>query len=444
MRFTIIFVVALSWIDASSSILRAQESWPAFQNGGDLDIADTSLPQEWQPTQNIAWQIGLEGYGQSTPVIYGDLIYVTSVAGPNKEKILLQAFQTSDGKQVWKFEGQNSTPEKNTTYVSRAAPTPVVDALGVIAFFEGGNLVALDHKGEIRWEHDLIKTFGPIAARHGLSSSLEQQADQVYVWVQRSEEPYVLALSKKTGEVLWKSEGLMGEKPITSWASPRLVPVGSSSHLVLSGSGKIAGYSPKTGKKLWTFDQIAGNTTPTPIPLGSGRFLMGASGGRESSGGSKPAESNGVIEIVTEGSGAYSARWDWKADKATSSFGSPVAFDGRAYFVNRVGVLFCLDLKTGEEVFAGRLPCKSIWATPVATGKHIYFFGKDGSTSVIDRGDALNVAFKNKLWEPGQSKPPEGGPAASFGGPVLYAGATDGAQLFLRRGDILYCVKSDK
>ena len=441
MRFVIISVVAVSWVAASSSILLAQEGWPGFQNGGDLDIAESSLPQEWKPDQNIAWQVALDGYGQSTPVVYGDLVYVTSVAGPNKEKIRLQAFHTSDGKPIWKFEGQNITPEKNTTYVSRAAPTPVVDSMGVIAFFEGGNLLALDHKGEIRWQHDLVETFGPIAARHGLASSLEQQTDQVYVWVQRSEEPYVLALSKKTGEVLWKAEGLISENPITSWASPRLVPVGSSSHLVLSGSGKIAGYSPETGEKLWTFDQIAGNTTPTPIPLGAGRFLMGASGGRESSGGSKPAESNGVIEIVAS-EGTYTARWDWQADKATSSFGFPVAFDRRAYFVNRVGVLFCLDLKTGEEVYAGRLPCKSIWATPLATKKHIYFFGKDGSTSVIERGDTLEVAFKNKLWVAGQSPSSEGESAASFGGPVLYAGATDGAHLFLRRGDILYCVKS--
>ena len=131
----------------------------------------------------------------------------------------------------------------------------------------------------------------------------------------------------------------------------------------------------------------------------------------------------------------------WQADKATSSFGSPVVVDERAYFVNRVGVVFCLDLETGKAVFNGRSPSKSVWATPFASGDHIYLFGKDGTSAVIRRGDKLEVVARNKLWNV-ESKPEaqeQGGPG-NFGGPVLYAAATSGDRLLLRRGDTLFAV----
>lgn len=137
------------------------------------------------------------------------------------------------------------------------------------------------------------------------------------------------ALSKKTGKTEWKSKGL----GVTSWSSPRLVPIAEGKHLVLSGSGKIAGLDPKSGERLWEFDGISGNSTPTPIPLGDGRFLIGASEGRgETSGGNAPA-SNGVIQITKDTNGKFAAAFVWQAKKATSSFGSPVVHQGHAYFV---------------------------------------------------------------------------------------------------------------
>ena len=219
-----------------------------------------------------------------------------------------------------------------------------------------------------------------------------------------------------------------------------MIPVGEKQHLVLSGAGKICGYDPASGETLWSFDQISGNTTPTPIPLGKGCFLIGASGGRSSTDGSNPAASNGVIQILPAGNG-WKAEWKWQAKKATSSFGSPVAFDGQAYFVNRVGALFCLDLETGKEVFTGRVPSKSVWATPIATPGHIFFFGKDGTTAVIERQNSLQVIAKNSLWEAGNITRPEGS-SGGMGGPVLYAGSPAGSTWILRRGDVLYAVRN--
>ena len=404
------------------------QAWTSFQNGG-LVSAEPVMPTSWSPSEGLKWKVDLVGYGQSTPVVFDNQIYVTSISGPEKEQVHVQAFATDSGKEVWQYEANNSTPEKNNSYVSRAAPSPVCDAEGVICFFEGGNLVALTHEGTVRWEMDLTKTQGDVKARHGIAASLEHNKDHVFVWVERETDPYVLALKKADGKVVWRSAGL----GTTSWSSPRLIDVGESQHLVLSGSGKIAGLDPETGKRLWDFTEIGGNTTPTPVQVGNGRFLIGASAGRGEAADGKTAKSNGVVQIESKGDD-YEVSWLWTAKRATSSFGSPMFHDNRAYFVNRQGVVFCLDTETGEEVYAQRVPSGSVWATPLALHGNVYLFGKGGVTTIIESADELEEIATNDLWEATSQR------AGAMGGPVLYAATPLADSLVLRRGDTLYCV----
>lgn len=412
-------------------------SWPEFQNGGQLVVAVSKAPLEWSPNENVAWSAELIGYGQSTPVVHDGQIYITTVTGDNKENLHVQALDLESGDELWKHELANSTPDTNDNYHSRAAPTPVADDQGVIAFFEGGNLIALDRDGKVRWERDLVADYGPITARHGLAGSLEQNEDRVFVHVERQESPYVLAVSKKDGSTIWRSNGLGGDEPVTSWASPRLVPVADGHHLVVSGSGLIAGYDPNDGSRLWTFTNVNGNSTQSVVPAGDGRFLVGAAGGREAApGGGNPAHSNGLVQIQNSGDD-YSADWVWQAERATSSFGSPMAWQGRAWFVNRAGVVFGLDMESGKEVTQGRTAASSVWATPVGTNDHLYLFGKDGTTAVIGPEEKLNVMAENKGWNIGGGNS-AGGPGG--GGPVLYAGVVIEGRCLLRRGDRLVMV----
>ena len=339
----------------------------------------------------------------------------------------------------WNYKTLNSSPKKSTNYISKAAPTPVCDSSGVIAFFEGGNIIALNPKGEHRWQRDLTATWGPIDARHGIGSSLEQNKDHVFVWIERQTDPYVLALSKKDGEVIWKSKGI-GK---TSWSSPRLIPIENEYHLVLSGIGRIVGLDPTSGKHLWSLEDIAGNSTPTPVPVGKGQFLIGATIGRGSSSGStgSASKSNGLIEIQKDENGNFKAAFKWRSKRATSSFGSPFHHQGHAYFVNRTGVVYCLDLKTGEEKYAKRSG-SSIWATPLSFEDRIYFFGKDGVTTVIRSGPKFNVLSSNPLWENNlEEKPQAPTSRGTFGGPTLYGVAYSKGGLLLRRGKILFKVQ---
>lgn len=435
------------------------------------DVDVNRLPLTWGPKENIAWTANITGYGQSSPVTFGDRVFVTSISGPKKEKCHVAAFDLNSGKKLWQHDLDAATQAENNNYISKAAPTPAVDASGTVCFFEGGNLLSLTHEGKVRWQRNLVEEFGAIESRHGIAASLEQTADRVFVWVERSQEPYVVAVEKSSGKDIWKSAGL----DVTSWASPRLVPlkVGESlrdSHLALSGIGVLAGFDPATGKQLWRFEGIKGNSTPTPVPIGNGRFLIGATAGRGEADAGKAAESNGLIAIKQATDGTFAAEFVWKAKRATSSFGSPLAHRGHAYYVNATGVLFCLNLETGEEVFSNRI-ADSIWSTPLPMGDRIGFFGKGGIVSMVATGPKFESLAENTSWE--ATAPPataatkdtkagndkkesdasgRGGSAAGgasrggmgFGGAVLYAAVIANDRLLLRRGDKLYCVVANR
>lgn len=413
------------------------ENWVSFQNGGHLQTT-AELPIRWGSDEGIAWTVALAGYGQSSPVIWNRQVYVTYCSGDMKDEMHLHALRLDTGETVWDQKLKNSTPEKNSSYVSRAAPTPVADSNGVIAFFEGGNLGAWQHDGTARWQRDLVQDYGPITARHGLASSLEQDDAHVYVWVERSDQPYVLAIDKSDGTTTWKSPGLGS----TTWSSPRLVPVKDGHHLVLSASGRIVGLDPQTGKRLWELEDVANNTVPTPIPLGQGKFLMGASEGRGEQPVAGAVKSSGVVSIVRNDKGEFTATFSWRAEKATSSFGSPISADGNAYFVSRAGIVYCLDVATGKVRYAKR-SAGSVWATPLQVADRIYLFGRQGTTTVIKTGNSYEELATNTLWEeePAAAENAPSGPGG-FGGPVLYGVAVAQNKLVLRRGDRVYCVGS--
>lgn len=406
-------------------------AWPSFQNGGHMSVAGDWLPTSWSAEDNLAWKADIPGYGQSTPIVTDGQIVVTSTSGPNKENYHLVAYSLEKGEQLWQKDFPNPSPVENTSYVSRAAPTPIADDLGYIAYYEGGLVVAVSQKGDVRWKRDLVEAYGPITARHGLASSLEQDKDLVFVWVERSEEPYLAALHKTSGETAWKVKGL----GTTSWSTPRLIPVGDTTHLVCSASGEIAGFDPNSGERLWQFDQIANNTTCTPIPLGDGRFLIGASEGRGEAAAQTDGSSNGVIQITKQEDGSYSVDFAWQAEKAKSSFGSPIVADGNAWFINRSGVLFGVDLATGEQTTTARLAAGGVWATPLQQGKLLYVFGSKGTTSIIDMPAGKAIA-ENSLWAT-----PEDTESENTSTEIIYSAVAVSPYLIFRTGDTLYAIQ---
>lgn len=403
---------------------RAGDSWPSFQNGGRVSLEiPADRPQQLAPSTE-EWSAELPGSGQSSPIIWNETVYTTSATGPNKETYHVVAVSLADGNRLWTFDVPNPSPVEDGGYVSRAAPTAAADENGVVALFEGGLIVALSHAGELRWQRNLVEEFGSVASRHGLSASLEQTADLTFVWVERAEDPYLLGLEKQTGEIRWKIPGIGA----TSWASPRLIPVDGGRHLVLSAIGSLTGLDPASGERLWTLEGLSGNSTPTPVPLGGGRMLVGATDGRGESDAGGNARTNGVVEVRRTAEGGWQAEYVWRSAKATCSFGSPLAHRGQAYIVNRTGVVHCFDLATGELHYAERIP-GSIWATPVGLGNSVMMFCKDGPQAVLAAGPEFQLLAATET--------PEAAADDSGTARTVYGIAVAGNAIVTREGDRL-------
>ncbi|MHB8969355.1 MAG: outer membrane protein assembly factor BamB family protein [Pirellulaceae bacterium] len=413
-----------------SSLLLAADSpsasvWPSFLGAGASPIVADSVPLEWAPDRNIAWKTDLPGEGQSSPVVWHGHVYLTTVEGPMKDTNHVLAFDLTAGQLLWKHSFPTSQKVEKTLYVSRAAPTSAADAQGVYAFFESGDLVALDHEGKVRWERSLTKDFGPFQNKFGIGSSLAQTEDAIIVLADHEGPSYALTIRKADGKNLWKTD--RGSR--VSWSSPAIVTVAGVPQLVISSAGSVDGYDLSNGKQLWTLGDLGGNTATTPIPFGDGWFLVGASPGEREQFASVAPKSNIAVRITAEG-GKMRAAKVWTAEKALASFASPRVYQGLAYWVNQVGVVFCFDAHTGEKKFNARL-AQSCWATPVGIGDRIYFFGKDGTTTVLAAGPVHKQLAVNDIWRPEDVKIESGDPAAKmFGGPIQYGFAVaDGSFL---------------
>lgn len=405
--------------------------WPAFL-GGQLrgESASFQPPTQWSTDQGILWQTDLDGHGQSSPIVVDQKVYVTSIDGPMKETNRVVCFDLATGKELWRHESPSSLQAKNDVYASRAAPTPAADKTGVFAFFESGNLIALGPEGNVRWQRDFLSDYGKLEGRFGLGGSLAQLDDRIVVLADNEGAAYIAAINKQTGETIWKSD----RSSRTAWTSPMIVTVQGQPHIVVSSAGTVDGYDPGSGKLLWTYDEVGGNTVASPVPVGDGMFLVGASPGRNGESSEGAARSNLLMRIEKTDDG-YQPKVVWINEKVTSSFGSPIAHQGHAYFTNRAGVVFCLDLETGETAYTARM-AESNWATPIGVGENLFFFGKDGVTTVLKAGGEHTEIAENQLWESSG-----GGGAGGFGGEIQYGVAALPDGFVIRTGSRLYRIK---
>lgn len=424
-------------------------AWPAFLGQGASSIEAASLPTEWSPTKNIAWQAMIPGHGQSSPIVWGERVFVTSVEGDMKETLHVLAFNLADGKQQWKHTFESTDKVKNSLYVSRAAPTPATDGKHVFAFFESGDLACLKLTGEEVWRKSLSAEFGKYKGNHGLGASPVLTDDSIVILFDHDGPSYLIALNKSDGTTKWKTD----RTSRVSWSSPALVKTGETAQIVCSSSGSVDGYDAATGKQLWTFDEVGGNTSATPLPFAPGSFLVGASAGREAERGELAKKSNFAMQIAFV-DGKPEPRVLWRTEQATPTFGSPMVHAGYAYWVNRTGVVYCLDAATGELQYTQRVK-QSCWATPVGIGDRVYLFGKDGLTTVIKAGPKFEVLAENQLWDPATQKPDPAkaaaedtaekkAAAANFAGATQYGVAVVNGSLLVRVGEKLYCIRNAK
>lgn len=403
-----LFAFTACWLSVNST-LRAEDrtsKWTAFRNGGTSRVTG-SLPLQWAPDENIAWQKETEGYGQSAPVILDGRIFVTSVIGEQKEQCAITAYGIRDGQQLWqhRFEAAHQGP--SSYMMSRAAPTPVVDQNAVYAFFETGDVVAVDLSGNPLWHRNLTTDYGDFQNNHGLGSSPAQTDDLVLLNIEHKGPSVLLALDKHTGRTQWKADRPSG----SSWTSPIVVAAGTQQQVVVSSGGNLSGYNPQNGDVLWSLEGLEGNSVPSPCAVGD--FIFTGARIPEFGSADAAAKSNLCVRITGEESQPYELCW--RAAKAVSDYASPVVDGEQVYFLNKVGVLYCVDAMSGETIYQERLRAEC-WSTPIVTEAGIYFFAKDGTTRIVRRGREFEILASNQLWDLMSPPAPEQYREAKAGG----------------------------
>ena len=385
-KFWILFLILpLSHVDAGG--------WTSFRNGGvsKAPEAKVKYPVNWSLHSGIAWQKEVTGYGQSTPIIWEDRIYLSSVNGNMKDECVLDCFDLKTGNQLWQHKINSGEKAPSNYRVARAAPTPLVDELGIYAFYESGDLLALNHSKEVLWQRNLSQEYGKFQNHHGLGSSPAQSKDLIFLNIEHSGPSYLIAIEKNTGKTKWKVERPTG----MSWTSPIVISndVDQIEAVIVSSNGRVDAYDSRNGNLLWGLGDLGGNSVPSPT-YADGLLFIGAripQFGTQSAG----SRSNLCLKLdhIHEKPSIV-----WRAQKAVSDYTSPVIAGECAYFINKVGVLYCLDVKTGKRHFAKRLkePC---WATPVIAGNLIYLFGKNGGTLILESGPEYKEIAFNRLWD---------------------------------------------
>ena len=216
-----------------------------------------------------------------------------------------------------------------------------------------------------------------------------------------------------------------GSRGRRSWSSPALVPVGGKPHVVCSSTGSVDGYDPATGDLLWSFDEVAGNTSATPLPFADGKFLVGASPGREAGDRSEGAKKSNLAAAIEFLEGKPALKVLWRTEEVTPTFGSPIVYAGHAYWINRVGVVYCFDAETGALCYAERTK-QSCWATPLGVGDRLYLVRQGrpddraaGRAKVRSAGREPALGSGAGQARPGQDRPRRNRRAPQGGGHVF-------------------------
>jgi outer membrane protein assembly factor BamB len=413
-------VLAIGCVVAARGLAGAagDDNWPQWRGPDGLGIsAGSGYADEWGPDRNIAWKAPVEGRGLSSPVVWGDRVFLTtsvqgehvpghkapdhlnfdltpgyfhpdSVAVDYKHALKVLAFDARSGKRLWErtaYDGlMYDNRHRKNTY---ASPTPVTDGRRVYAFFEAAGVYAYDFDGTLAWKAsvgNIAKAgLGPGTSPILFGNLLILQCDQ-----EMGAGSAIVALDRDTGKEVWRTPRTTRR----SWATPILVRAGERTELVASGAEMVIGYDPRTGSELWRANGVRSHPIPSPV-AGHGLVYMTAG-----------SQAKVALAIRPGGTGDLkdSSAIAWRYDKGTAYVPSPILHGDYLYLMTDKGLVTCLEARTGAIKYeGGRPPAPATFtASLVAYGDRLLMTSEDGDTYVIKAGPAHEVLRTNSIGEP--------------------------------------------
>ncbi len=380
------------------------ENWPQFRGPGSRGVSSESgVPVKWSATSNVAWKTTLAGPGHSSPIVWGDRIFLTafrpdtgvvsslynSVMGMLAQgvavsgQLVVVCLDRLSGKVLWERAVTEGSLENVHPNNSPASPTPVTDGKYVYAYFGWYGLVTFDFSGQKVWEHRL----GPFPNEWGSGSSPILYGSTVILNCDNDAEDFLLALDKTTGRALWRTP----RNSARGWTAPMIWNAEGKDQIVVSGSERVIAYDPANGTEIWRLDGLARWVVPTPVAAHGLLYVVaGGPGG------------TAMLAVRPGGRGNItSTHVAWRNDRAASYIPSPLVVGDYLYTVKNGGVMTCLNARTGQLVWQERLPAGGdYYASPVAVEDHIYVVNEDGEVTVVAAAKpVLEVVASNTLGE---------------------------------------------
>lgn len=358
----------------------AERQWPQFRGPTGQGVAQsTEFPRRWSPTEHIVWKSPLPGFGNSSPVIWHDQLFITAASKDGDQRSLL-CLDRRDGHFIW--EASAPPPrEKEGLYWKNtfASSTPVTDGERVVTFFGNSGLLAVDFAGNRLWHADL----GTFPTMHGPGTApVMCQNLVILVQDQTNADSVFVAVDKETGGIVWRQK--RDRNPC--WSTPTVVRVGDHDELLYNGSHAVVGYDPATGEELWRVSGSSREAVPNLV-IGGG-WIFSASG-----------RNGPYIAIRPGGRGDITeSHVVWKTRQGGAHVPTPVYHDGRLFAVNDVGIAACLDAKTGRTIWQQRLAGR-FTTSPVLAGETLIATNEDGKTYLIKAADEFLLEGENDLAE---------------------------------------------
>ena len=414
--------------------------WPHWRGPSVTGVAAPSaLPSTWSATAGVAWQAALAGAGVSSPIVFGNRVFVTSQIGDGRRRdgrhptltqgadpatageatlsrrsraevgFIVEAFDRSTGKRLWIHEtaAQGELPPVHDKH-NLSSASPVTDGERVYAWFGTGQLVALDMTGKPAWAKNLARDYGAFDIQWGHASSPALFQDSLILLCYHGGRSYLLALDKRTGAVKWKIDKPSG---IESYSSPIVAQGPGGAELIVNSSVGVEAFDPTTGKSLWMYPEV--NRFPIPVSMVDNGILYLSRGYRSSP----------YMAIRLGGRGDITnTHVVWRVPTGGPYVSSLVHYQGVIYMSTDNGILSAVDASNGERLWQERVG-GTFSASPIAGDGKVYFVSEGGETIVIKAGRTFEIIARNKL-----------------DGHFVASPAAGGGKVFLRADDRLYAV----
>ena len=439
MKLAIPFYCLLLWF-ANVSPASGDNNWPQWRGPLNSGVSESGDPPEtWSETKNIKWKVAIDGNGTSTPIVWEDKVFLltaiktnekdTSIPDPEDQpktnffdvkrpnavhEFVVLCLDRNTGQQIWRDIATKKIPHAGAHHDNDlASASPTTDGERLFCWFGSAGLFCYDLDGKKLWERDLGEA--KVGSSLGEGSSPVLYGDKLVIVRDYSHQGSVEVLETTTGKSLWRKD----RDEDNAWATPLVIEHSGRTQVITSASQFVRSYDLNTGDMIWQCSGLTGNCTPCPQVEGDYVICMSGYQGYAAM----------AIPLTETGDISKSEKIRWSMNKGTPYVPSAVLYDGLLYFnQSNQAILRCVDSKSGELQFGPQRVdgISNLYASPVAANGRVYFVGRAGTTVVLNRSRSYQPIATNELDERFDASP-----------------AIAGKELFLRGSKHLYCIAEE-